>query len=88
MANYFSGLGIEDSCQVLTAQLREAENSRVDLVALSKQMIEDLFENVDNIRTVRASLSCLVGELLNVKNSLDCLLSERDKLRSDLVVSC
>ena len=51
-------------------------------------MIEDLFENVDNIRTVRASLSCLVGELLNVKNSLDCLLSERDKLRSDLLVSC
>ena len=51
-------------------------------------MIEDLFENVDNILTVRASLSCLVRELLNVKTSLDCVLSERDKLRNDLLVSC
>ena len=87
LVNYFSGLGIEDSCQILSALLSEAKNSKVDLVALSKQMIEDLFENVDNILTVRASLSCLVRELLNVKTSLDCSLNERDKLRNDLLVS-
>ena len=68
LVNYFSGLGIEDSCQILSALLSEAKNSKVDLVALSKQMIEDLFENVDNILTVRASLSCLVRELLNVSH--------------------
>ena len=87
LVNYFSGLGIEDSSQLLRALLNEANNSKIDLVALSKQMIEDLFENVDNIFTVRASLSCLVRELLNVKTSLDCLLNERDKLRNDLLVS-
>ena len=87
LLTYFSGLGIEDSCQLLTALLSEEKNSKIDLVALSRQMIEDLFENVDNILTVRASLSCLVRELLNVKTSLDCLLNERDKLRNDLMVS-
>ena len=86
LVHYFSGIGIEDSCQVLTALLNEVQSSKIDLVALSKQMIEDLFENVNNILTVRASLSCLVRELLNVKSSLDCLLSERDKLRNDLLV--
>ena len=88
VVNYFSGLGIEDSSQLLTGLLSDAKHSKIDLVALSKQMMEDLFENVDNILTVRASLSCLVREVLNVKTSLDCLLNERDKLRTDLLVSC
>ena len=86
LVNYFSGLGIEDGSQLLSALLSEATNSKIDLVTLSKQMIEDLFENVDNILTVRASLSCLVRELLNVKTVQDCLLNERDKLRNDLLV--
>ena len=86
LVNYFSGLGIEDGSQLLSALLSEATNSKIDLVTLSRQMIEDLFENVDNILTVRASLSCLVRELLNVKTVQDCLLNERDKLRNDLLV--
>ena len=86
LVNYFSGLGIEDGSQLLSALLSDATNSKIDLVTLSRQMIEDLFENVDNILTVRASLSCLVRELLNVKTVQDCLLNERDKLRNDLLV--
>ena len=88
VVNYFSGLGIEDSSQLLTGLLSDVKHSKIDLVALSKQMMEDLFENVDNILTVRASLCCLVRELLHVKTALDSLLNERDKMRNDLLVSC
>ena len=48
-------------------------------------MIEELFDNVD-VLTVRPSLSCLVGELLSAKASLEGLVKERDKLRRELLV--
>ena len=50
-------------------------------------MIEELFDNVDNILTARASLSCLLRELVHVKTGLECAVSEREKLNTDLLVS-
>ena len=87
LVNYFVGIGIEDGCQVLTTLLSDGPQSKIDLVALSKQMIEDLFDNVDNVLTARASLSCLLRELVHVKTGLECAVSERERLRSDLTVS-
>ena len=50
-------------------------------------MIEELFDNVDNILTARASLSCLLRELVHVKTGLESAVSERERLNTDLQVS-
>ena len=87
LVNYFSGIGIEDGCEVLTRLLSEADQPKVDLVCLSRQMVEELVECADTVLTARASLSCLLRELVHVKTGLECAVSERERLSSDLTVS-
>ena len=86
LVNYFSGIGIEDGCEVLTRLLSEADQPKVDLVCLSKQMVEELVECADTVLTARASLSCLLGETLHLRSSLEATASQRDRLTSELMV--
>jgi len=84
---YWEQLGIQDTRQVLSELGFPTETKEVDIRKLSTRLLEDIAQYHDIARypTVRAGLISLQHEAVEVKEKLESLVKERDKVKGDLL---
>lgn len=86
LESYWESLGIDNTKQVLSDLGLPETETDVDVQQLSKLLMEEIsqYHEFVSFPALRAAIISLQQEVLAVKSTLDNVVRERDKLRTDL----
>ena len=86
MSEYLFDVGADEKFIQNLVNCNIKSYMKVDLNALSKQIIDDLHDSINENTNQKASVGIIIKELLHTKLLCDNILNEKDKIQNSLLV--